>query len=94
MMQTIFITGGASGIGAAAVAKFCSEGWNVLYTDIHEPAEKVQGAVFVKADSSKKEELEHAAQVAEKEFGGIEAQYCNAGIHRCNTVLDVSQEEL
>ena len=42
----------------------------------------------------KKKELEHAAQVAEKNFGGIDALFCNSGIHRCNTVLDVSQEEL
>lgn len=93
-MKTIFITGGASGIGAATVAKFSNEGWNVLYTDIKEPTEKVRGALFVKADSSQKKELEQAAQVAEKEFGGIDALFCNSGIHRCNTVLDVSQEEL
>lgn len=82
------------GIGAATVAKFCQEGWNVLYTDIVEPSVKVPGALFVKADSKRKEELVRAAQAAEKEFGGIDALFCNSGIHRCNTVLDVSQEEL
>ena len=94
IMSTIFITGGASGIGAATVAKFCNEGWNVLYTDINEPKANIPGALFVKADSSHKNELENAAQLAEKEFGGINALFCNSGIHRCNTVLDVSQEEL
>lgn len=38
MSKTVFITGGASGIGAATVAKFLDEGWNVLFTDIQEPA--------------------------------------------------------
>lgn len=93
-MNTIFITGGANGIGAAAVAKFRSEGWNVVYTDIVKPDVKVPGALFVKADSSRKEELEKAAKAAEEEFGGIDALFCNSGIHRCNTILDVSQEDL
>ncbi len=94
MKKTVFITGGASGIGAAAVVKFCNEGWNVLYTDIQQPDTVVPGAVFVRADSSVKQELEQAVQTAVKEFGGIDALFCNSGIHRCNTVLDVTQEEL
>ena len=94
MKNTVFITGGSSGIGAAAVKKFLEEGWNVLFTDIHEPKDVENGARFVKADSSKKREMEYAAQVAVKEFGGINALFCNSGIHRRNTVLDISQEEL
>lgn len=93
-MSTIFITGGSNGIGAATVAKFCDEGWNVLFTDIVEPVEEIPGSLYVKADSTKKEELEQAALMAEKEFGGIDALFCNSGIHHHNTVLDVSQEEL
>lgn len=94
MKNTVFITGGSSGIGAAAVKKFLEEGWNVLFTDIHEPKDVEDGALFVKADSSKKSEMEYAAQVAVKEFGGMNALFCNSGIHRRNTVLDISQEEL
>lgn len=94
MKNTVFITGGSSGIGAAAVKKFLEEGWNVLFTDIHEPKDVENGARFVKADSSKKSEMEYAAKVAVKEFGGINALFCNSGIHRRNTVLDISQEEL
>lgn len=94
MKNTVFITGGSSGIGAAAVKKFLEEGWNVLFTDIHEPKDVENGARFVNADSSKKSEMEYAAQVAVKEFGGINALFCNSGIHRRNTVLDISQEEL
>ena len=94
MNKTIFITGGASGIGAATVSKFISEGWNVLFTDIHDPAVTDQRSRFVRADSSKKAELERAALIAEQEFGGIDALFCNSGIHRRNTVLDITQEEL
>ena len=94
MNKTIFITGGTSGIGAATVSKFISEGWNVLFTDIHDPAVTDQRSRFVRADSTKKAELERAALIAEQEFGGIDALFCNSGIHRRNTVLDITQEEL
>lgn len=94
MNKTIFITGGASGIGAATVTKFLNEGWNVLFTDIHDPAVTDQRSRFVRADSTKKAELERAALIAEQEFGGIDALFCNSGIHRRNTVLDITQEEL
>lgn len=94
MNKTVFITGGASGIGAATVSKFLSEGWNVLFTDLQKPASIAPHSYFVQADSSKKAELEQAAQVALDKFGGIDALFCNSGIHRRNTVLDISQEEL
>lgn len=94
MTKTIFITGGASGIGAATVTKFLSEGWNVLFTDIQQPEAVPAGACFVQADSSDKAAMERAAQVAVDSFGGIDALFCNSGIHRRNTILDISQEEL
>ena len=94
MSKTIFITGGASGIGAATVNKFLDEGWNVLFTDIQIPAVVPEGACFVQADSSDKASMEHAVQVAVDRFGGIDALFCNSGIHRRNTILDISQEEL
>ena len=94
MSKTIFITGGASGIGAATVAKFLQEGWNVVFTDIQVPAQIPQNTCFIKADSANKSEMEKAAQMAYETFGGIDALFCNSGIHRRNTILDISQEEL
>ncbi len=94
MSKTIFITGGSSGIGAATVDKFLHEGWNVLFTDIQQPETIPAGACFVKADSSDKAAMERAARVAVDTFGGINALFCNSGIHRRNTILDISQQEL
>ena len=37
-MKTVFITGGATGIGAASVEKFATEGWQVLFLDTEEEA--------------------------------------------------------
>ena len=36
-IRTVFITGGAAGIGAAAVRKFASEEWNVVFMDLDQP---------------------------------------------------------
>lgn len=96
MAKTIFITGGASGIGAATVSKFLSEGWNVAYTDIQQPEDtrETDKALFVCADSSDKAAMTAAAQQAEQVFGGIDALFCNSGIHQRNTILDISQEDL
>ena len=38
MTKTVFITGGSTGIGAAAVAKFVREGWNVSFMDVNTEA--------------------------------------------------------
>lgn len=96
MSKTVFITGGASGIGAATVRKFLDEGWQVAYTDIREAKGEglMANALFIRADSSDKAQIERAAQMAAERFGGIDALFCNSGIHRRNTVLDISQEEL
>ena len=40
MNKTVFITGGSTGIGAAAVSKFVHEGWNVSFMDINVEAAK------------------------------------------------------
>ncbi len=37
MTPTVFITGGAAGIGAATVRKFAGEGWNVLFSSTPMP---------------------------------------------------------
>lgn len=94
MSKTVFITGGASGIGAATVSKFLAEGWNVMYTDIREVTGITGGACFMKADSASKTQMMAAARKAEEQFGGIDAVFCNSGIHRRNTILDISDEEL
>lgn len=99
--KTIFITGGAKGIGAATVRKFYSEGYFVAFTDIneaegHKLVEEIadkERLIFIHADTRDQDEMNKAALVANETFGGIDALFCNAGIHRCNTMLDVTAEE-
>ena len=98
-IRTIFITGGAAGIGAAAVRKFASEGWNVVFMDLDQPRglaleREVHGSVFVKGDTRRRSDIEAAISIVRSRFGGLDSVFANAGIHRKNTLLDISDEEL
>lgn len=98
-IRTVFITGGAAGIGAAAVRKFASEGWNVVFMDLDQPRglaleREVHGSVFVKGDTRRRSDIEAAISIVRSRFGGLDSVFANAGIHRKNTLLDISDEEL
>ena len=98
-IRTVFITGGAAGIGAAAVRKFASEGWNVVFMDLDQPRglaleREVHGSVFVKGDTRRRSDIEAAISTVRSRFGGLDSVFANAGIHRKNTLLDISDEEL
>lgn len=95
--KAIFITGGSSGIGAASVRKFVAEGWNVAFADIDDVAGEAlaaeTGALYAHADTRNAAEVQAAVDVAKEAFGGLTAVFCNAGIHRRNTMLDTPEEE-
>ena len=97
-VKTVFITGGSTGIGAACVRKFAKEGWNVAFMDIN----AADGAalarecdvLFVEGSTRNRSDLDAAVDAACRQFGGLDCVVANAGIHRCNTMLDISEEEL
>ena len=95
--KSIFITGGSTGIGAACVRRFVSEGWNVAFADINDEAGKAlaaqTGALFIHADTRSHDEVQTAVDAAVDAFGGLTSVFCNAGIHRRNTMLDTPEEE-
>ncbi len=100
-MSTIFITGGATGIGRATVERFIAGGWNVLFMDVNRAAaaELVEATDsdklrFVEGDTRRSEDCSRAVAVAGEAFGGLDSVFANAGIHRNNTLLNVSDEEL
>ncbi|MCQ2348645.1 MAG: SDR family oxidoreductase [Paludibacteraceae bacterium] len=101
MAKTVFITGGARGIGAASVRKFFQEGYNVAFTDINREAGEAlvqelgdqSRVLYIFADTRNLNEMQAAAEQAEQQLGPITALFCNAGVHRANTMLDVDLEE-
>lgn len=100
-MKTVFITGGATGIGAAAVGKFLEEGWQVVFMDTNAEAagklcEEWKGAAltFVSGDTRNRDDLQKAMDVVVSRGGQLDSIIANAGIHRRNTLLNVTDEEL
>ena len=101
-MKTIFITGGSTGIGAASVSKFAQEGWNVGFMDIN-----VEGAgalleklgnpgniLFTEGNTRVRADIHKAVEATLERFGKLDSVFANAGIHRCNTLLDIADEQL
>jgi len=89
--KVVVITGGASGIGKAAVEKFTREGAAVAIWDVNE----IQGkelellilnegfaVKFSKVNTARYEEVERATHDVIKQFGKIDVLINNAGITR------------
>ena len=99
MKKTVFITGGATGIGRACVQKFHNSGWNVAFMDVNveegrKTAAGLESALFLSGNTRSKQDLARAVAATQDAFGGLDCVVANAGIHRCNTLLDISDEEL
>lgn len=52
------------------------------------------GALFVEGNTRNREDIEKAVAVAIEKYGELDCVVANAGIHRCNTMLTISEEEL
>jgi NAD(P)-dependent dehydrogenase (short-subunit alcohol dehydrogenase family) len=87
--KVVLITGSAGGMGKAAAELFAREGASIIVTDVVADAgeETARGireagskAIFVKADVSKEEEVQHMVARGIDAFGRIDVLYNNAGI--------------
>lgn len=100
--KVVVITGGASGIGKAAVEKFAREGAAVAIWDVSE----VQGkelelillnegliARFIKVNTANFEEVEAATKEVIKQFRKIDVLINNAGITRDASLQKMTAEQ-
>ncbi|HEF2044252.1 TPA: SDR family oxidoreductase [Campylobacter coli] len=99
MDKVVFITGGSTGIDNACVHKFHNEGYKVAFMDINQEegqkiANNLKDVLFIAGDTKNKEDIKNAVARALEKFGNFDVISLNAGIHRCNTILDISDEEL
>jgi xanthoxin dehydrogenase len=84
--KTALITGGASGIGAAATRRFIEEGCRVLICDIQAEsgAEFAQSfgdrATFMVCDVTREENVAEAMNTAVEQFGKLDIVFHSAGI--------------
>lgn len=93
-MNNVLITGGSRGIGKACVKAFSEKGWKVYFTYVNndtaasETAEKF-GAVAIKADVSKKEDLSKI----EKHCSSFRCIVNNAGIAQQKLFTEITEDE-
>jgi 3-oxoacyl-[acyl-carrier protein] reductase len=90
--RVALVTGGASGIGAAAVERLRSEGAAVASLDLR-PA-TVDGVLTVSGDVSSSADVERAVAEARRELGPIDVLVCSAGVPgQSLRTTDVTDEE-
>lgn len=101
-MKTVFITGGASGAGAATVKKFLSEDWNVTFMDkncglaarlecsLGDP----DNLLFVEGDVTCREDIRRAVMTAVDRFGQFDCIVVNAIVHRQGTLSGIPDDDL
>lgn len=84
--KTALVTGGASGLGEACVRRFVAQGMRVVLVDLNAErglalaAELGAAARFAQADITRENEVQAALEIAQADFGGLQAVVNCAGI--------------
>lgn len=97
-MKNALITGGSRGIGKACVYEFAENGYRVFlnYNNSKKEAEKISGetgAVIIKADVSKYDEVKQMADYIHTNYGKIDVIVNNAGISQIKLFTDISEND-
>lgn len=95
--RVIWITGGSSGIGKAAVRKFAGTGDRVAFTFLHSEAaaralESETGAFAIRADVSDSAQVNRARDAILSRFGRIDVLVCAAGVAGKGLLMDQTDE--
>ena len=97
--RRVVITGGASGIGAATVARFLEEGSRVAVVDVDEPAGRELRrrhpglAGVVVADVADPSAVDRAFRELDRVLGGVDVTINNAGISIRHDFMDITPAE-
>jgi meso-butanediol dehydrogenase / (S,S)-butanediol dehydrogenase / diacetyl reductase len=97
--KVVVITGGASGIGAAAARRFHTEGASVVIADLDDgrgtalAAELGTRAVYHRTDVAESAEVEALMQAAVDAFGRLDVLFNNAGIGSFGETPDLPIEQ-
>ena len=99
--RTAVVTGGGSGLGAAACLRFAREGARVVIADLDlAAARRVEDriragdgqATAVRADVSVDADNEAMVHTALTAFGGVDVLLCNAGVPAVGTALKTDRD--
>jgi len=94
--RVAFVTGGASGIGAATARRLAAEGGRVVVADLDEPgaktvAKEVDGLAAA-LDVTDTTSVREAVATSERDAGPIDVLVNNAGADRAALFLDTDEE--
>jgi NAD(P)-dependent dehydrogenase (short-subunit alcohol dehydrogenase family) len=100
-MQTVVITGGASGLGKALAQRYVTRGYRVVVADIDDEAGQAvvdalnqEGkALYCHCDVSSAKDFERLAHFAREHCGGCHILVNNAGIASSGTLMEVDDAE-
>lgn len=100
-MPSVYITGGATGIGAATVRKFASNGFDIAVFDINQYAvEKLADEVdsgsvsFFQTDVSDRNAVRRSIAAAAEELGPPTTLFVNAGIQKLAGIFEMEDEDI
>jgi NAD(P)-dependent dehydrogenase (short-subunit alcohol dehydrogenase family) len=97
--KTLFITGGASGIGAEVARRASARGAQLALVDVDGDgavrlAETLPNAIGITADVRDYDALESAVEQTVERFGGIDIAFANAGIEIAHSARGVPLAEM
>lgn len=93
-MKVAFVTGGATGIGRATIEKLVRESICVGFLDNNEVQGvelESDGVLFIPGDVRKIPDIKRAVELTVHRFGQLDIVFANAGIHRSNTISDLTE---
>jgi 3-oxoacyl-[acyl-carrier protein] reductase len=90
-MSRVLVTGAASGLGAALVARFVADGHQVLGTDVSPDAPG--STPYLKLDVRSPEDWDAAVAWCEENWGGLDILVNNAGVTRDNLLFKMSDDD-
>ncbi len=100
-MPTVYITGGATGIGAATVAKFAARGFDVAVFDINADAvhalaaEVESGTVtFFETDVRDRKAVRSSVAAAAEQLGAPSAVFVNAGVQKLQGIFEMEDDDI
>ncbi len=100
-MPLAIITGGATGIGAAAVKKYASEGYDAALLDLNKEEsltlcqEEHPGSIaFFETDVRDRKKVEASVASAVELFGPPSVLFANAGVQRLSSLFELRDEDI
>lgn len=97
--RVAFITGGASGIGAATVREFIRQKIKVGFLDIDQEKGralascfKPEDVLFIEGDVSKVSDIQNAIKQTVETFGHLNIIFANAGIYDTKNLLELTED--